>query len=684
MKKNGFLSLFICLLLIPAFSAPADEKRPMSVDDALNMIRVGTGLLAPDGSWLLYSQAELDWDKNKRQTKYFKVDTQGGTPRQYLSSEGGSAFAFSPDNRFLAFKRKVEKKDQLFLMPNSGGEAMALTEHESGVRSFEWLPDSSGLIFSADEAREKEEEKDFQAGNDSFFVDEEAHGQTHGAWLNLWRIGLNPGPAERLSREKAIISEFTVAPDGEKILIVARYSNRRNDGGKNELYLQLIGSQEWKRLTDNEVPESSPVWSPDSRTFYYLAADEKEWKNRDDKIFRMSINDLRPQLVSGQFPGTVTGPALSTDGRALFFNGTQGTASNLFRLEPATGRIRKLSSLPGTLQVLSYSADRNKVAYVYSDYKTPPDLYTSSTREFKPIRLTRANPWLEKDVKLAEMQLERWSSKDGMEIEGLVYHPLDRKPEAPLLLHIHGGPAGSFNNAFNPDFHIYAGLGYRSLAPNVRGSTGYGDQLREGNTVAAGDGIGLGDYEDLMTGVDHLIAKGWADPEKLALRGWSYGAILGGWTITRTDRFKAASLGAGVYDWSSEYGMGFNHDIRLWHIGGTPWDNPEAYRFQSAYTHVLNVKTPTFLTHGTADFTDTEGQSMLFFTALKDIGRAPVRYLRVPREGHVYSEPRHQRRFKTEEIRWLEKYVMGRDWTAPERKAEKKKAGRRKPRPGAE
>ena len=164
---------------------------------------------------------------------------------------------------------------------------------------------------------------------------------------------------------------------------------------------------------------------------------------------------------------------------------------------------------------------------------------------------------------------------------------------------------------------------------------------------------------------------GVADPDHLALRGWSYGGILGGWTITQTERFKAASIGAGVYDWTSEYGPGFNHDVRLWHIGGTPWDNPEGWRGQSALTHAANVTTPTLLIHGTEDRTDTEQQSMMFFTALKDIGKADVRYIKFPREPHGFREPRHQRVRDVEEIRWMQKYVLGQEWTPWERPQKK-------------
>jgi dipeptidyl aminopeptidase/acylaminoacyl peptidase len=170
-----------------------------------------------------------------------------------------------------------------------------------------------------------------------------------------------------------------------------------------------------------------------------------------------------------------------------------------------------------------------------------------------------------------------------------------------------------------------------------------------------------------MSGVDKLIADGIADPERLAVRGWSYGGILGGWTITQTNRFKAASLGAMVSDWSSEYAMGFNHDVRLWYIGGTPWDNPEGFRQKSAYTHIAKVKTPTIIIHGENDTTDTIGQSMIYYQGLKDRG-VPVRFIRFPREPHGFREPAHQRIRDAEEISWLMKYTLGKEWKAPERR----------------
>jgi dipeptidyl aminopeptidase/acylaminoacyl peptidase len=262
----------------------------------------------------------------------------------------------------------------------------------------------------------------------------------------------------------------------------------------------------------------------------------------------------------------------------------------------------------------------------------------------------------------------RWRSRDGLEVEGVLMHPAEaRVGPGPLILHIHGGPAGVFTNRFSTQNHVWAGLGYAQLMPNVRGSSGYTDELLRGNMRD----IGGGDFDDLMTGVDHVVQLGVAHPDSLAVRGWSYGGILGGWTITQTDRFRAASVGAMVSDWTSEYGPGFNHDVRLWYIGGTPWENPEGYRQKSTLTHVANVTTPTLILHGDNDRTDTEPQSMMFFQALKDLGRT-VRYIRFPREPHGFREPRHQRTRDVEEIRWIQRHVRGLEWTAWEREDDSK------------
>jgi dipeptidyl aminopeptidase/acylaminoacyl peptidase len=326
-----------------------------------------------------------------------------------------------------------------------------------------------------------------------------------------------------------------------------------------------------------------------------------------------------------------------------------------------TGEVKQHTDRQGTVSIVDMNRDRDHVLFTFEDIQTPGDLYAASLSQLDdPLRLTDLNPFVRDSLILADHEVVQWESYDGLEIEGLKYTPAgyEQNGSAPFLLHIHGGPAGVFRNSFSPRYHVWAGLGYVQLAPNVRGSTSYGDEFLRGNMNDIGDG----DYEDLMSGVDMLIEQNWIDDEQMAVRGWSYGGILGGTTITKTDRFKAASLGAGVFDWTSEYAMGFNHDVRLWYIGGEPWTNPEGYRERSAASHALNVTTPTLFLHGSNDRVDTPQQSLIFFTYLKDIGKVDTRYIEFKREGHGIREPRNQRVRDVEEIRWIQKYARGLEW----------------------
>ena len=309
-------------------------------------------------------------------------------------------------------------------------------------------------------------------------------------------------------------------------------------------------------------------------------------------------------------------------------------------------------------------------AAVVSSPAEPGDVHVVSLAEGALTRVTRVNPQID-TFQLATCRAITWKSADGLDVEGLLWLPADaQRGMLPLLVGVHGGPAGVWTTSFRPINHVYTSLGWAVLEPNVRGSSSYGDALLQGNM----NDIGGGDFQDVMTGVDAVVAQGVANPEQMGIRGWSYGGILGGWTIAHTDRFKAASLGAMVTDWASEYAMGFNFDIRRWYIGGTPWDNPEGYHEQSSYAHIARVKTPTVLFHGERDTTDTIGQSMMFYQGLKDRG-VPTRFLRFPREPHGFREPHHQRIRDAEEIAWLMKHVRGIDWTAPAREEQEKTSG---------
>ena len=664
MRKLALLPVML-LLAVPA---AAQERRAMTTDDGLDMIRVGGATISPDGSWVLFSKSELDWGENERKTTWWRVPTGGGEPYRFIGEEGGSGFQFSPDGSMLSFTRSVDEKSQLFLMRTDGGEAQKLSKHKTSVGSYRWSQDGSKIFFVAAEPRSEEEEKARKDGDDAIFVDEGPSGQRAGTWNNFWVIDVASKEEKRITEVDHRIGSFAVSPGADRIAFTSRSENRRNQQNHSEIRLLDVESGEIRQLTENRAPESRLVWAPDGQSLAYTARTDGEWELMLDKIWIMDPESGDKRMVSGAFDGNISTFVWTPDASAILFSGLQGTNNNLFRLDVGSGDVVKVTSALGSLSPSSFSRDRTRMAYVFQDFDTPSDVWIGPTDGSSGVRLTDANPWIEEKIVLGKGELIQWTSKDGTAIEGILMLPSGDPDEAlPLLLHIHGGPAGVFRNAFSTQNHVWAGLGYAQLFPNVRGSSGYDDELLSGN---ARD-IGGGDYEDLMTGVDEVIARGIADPDQLGLRGWSYGGILGGWTVTQTDRFKGASIGAMVSDWTSEYGPGFNHDVRLWYIGGTPWENPGEWRERSALTHVANVTTPTLILHGMNDRTDTEPQSMMFFQALKDQGKI-ARYIRFPREPHGFREPRHQRTRDVEEIRWIQKYVRGIEWTPWERPKDEK------------
>ena len=659
------------LLILLALAVPVSgqERRAMTTDDGLDMVRAGDAIISPDGSWVLFSRSELDWEENERETTWWRVSAEGGEPYRYIGEDGGSDFQFSPDGSTLAFKRSVDDKAQLFLLPTTGGEATQLSEHETSISSYVWSEDGSRIFFVASEPRTDEEEKAREDGYDAIFVDEGPNGQQTGSWNNLWFIKVESSEEQRLTDSDHRIGSFSVSPTADRILFTARTENRRNQGNLSEIQLLELETGNVRQLTDNNAPEGALSWAPDGRSFAYVARTDGEWELLLGKIWVMDLDGGDRRIVSGAFDGNIGDFVWTPDASEILFSGLQGTNNNLYRINLGSEEVEEVTSFVGSLAPSSFSRDRTKMAYVLQDFHTPADIYFGMTDGTGAQRLTDLNPMITEELALGQGEVIRWKSRDGTEIEGILMLPAGHQSgELPLLLHIHGGPAGVFRNSFSVSNHVWAGLGYAQLFPNVRGSSGYDDDLLRGNLRD----IGGGDYEDLMTGVDEVIARGIADPNELGLRGWSYGGILGGWTITQTDRFKGASVGAMVSDWTSEYGPGFNHDVRLWYIGGTPWDNADEWRERSALTHIANVTTPTLVLHGINDRTDTEPQSMMFFQALKDQGKI-TRYIRFPREPHGFREPRHQRTRDVEEIRWIQKHVRNIEWTPWERPEKTKK-----------
>ncbi len=313
----------------------------MTTDDALDMVAVGGATIAPDGTWVLFSKSELDWKENKRKTTWWRADVGGGEPYRWIGEDGAGAPAFSPDGSRLAFTRPVNDTAQIFVMRTAGGEAVKLTAHATAVSRFEWAGDGSAIVFVADEPRTDEEEKARKGGDDAIFVDEGANGQEADRWSNLWRVDVASGEEKRLTEGDRLVGSFAVTPDGAKVAFTARTENRRNQGNLSEIYLLDVASGDVRRLTENEAPEGNLQWAPDGRRLAYEAASDAGWELRLEKIWVLDTATGEHRMVSGAFDGNIGTRAWTPDGAALLFGGQQGTNTNLYRLDVATGGSRR-------------------------------------------------------------------------------------------------------------------------------------------------------------------------------------------------------------------------------------------------------------------------------------------------------------------------------------------------------
>ncbi len=641
----------------PVPSAPREEgPRPWSVEDTLALVRIGDVELSPDGAWVLYSERWMDLEENDHRRAFFLAASDDRRTERRRDLDDAREVRFAPGGARISYLAETGGAEQVFVVGLHDDSAEQVTRHAGGVDRYAWSPDGARVYFTAEEPRDPAAQAEWDAGGDAVFVGEDGNGLRPQRWSNLWVHDLATGVERRLTDLEVTIGDLDVAPDGERVAFTACSDNRANEFWRSELYVADRRNGMVLQLTENEAPEESPTWSPDGRWIAYRAPDAERFDLRHGYLWLVDPLTGDARRLEGQHRGALRGFWWAPDAKSLLFGETRGVTANLFELDLASGEVRARTSSPGTLVVQRFSADGSAYAFTLEDHGEPADLWIADASRDSPVRLTNANPWVGTEVAVAPSEIVRWTSTDGREVEGVLTLPPHRigASPLPLVLDIHGGPPDHWGARFEPEQQLLAASGYAVLAPNPRGSDSYGDEhLR----ALMGD-VGGGEYHDLMSGVDALIARGVADPDRLALRGWSWGGVLGAWTITQTKRFRAASLGAMVGDWAAETGGGVMFDLRLHYIGSDPWEDREEWARRSALTHVANVVTPTLLLHGEEDDVSTVNQSQMFFTALR-AREVPVRFVKFPRQGHDLDEPRLRRIALEEELRWFERHMLG-------------------------
>lgn len=652
--------------------------RPIAPEDLFRFrFMVGADLSA-DGARVVFAQTriapgETETDDEIEHTDLYLLEVGSGTVRRLtLSDSTNSAPAISPDGSAVAFTSTRTEKPQLWLLPLDGGESRQLTDLPQGVGGGAvWSPDGTRIAFTAGPQSE-------------------------------------PRKPERPYRITRTVWRF----DNIGVL----------DDAVQDVYVLEAGDEaaEPRRLTDDRFMNSLPKWSADGKSLVYVASHDPDSYEFASRLRCVDLEGVVTDLTASD--GLVVSHSPMSDGRVVYVLGFErdseaGSRASLYVVDPATGtRTRRGADIEGHIeggiqpdnpagriglgQLLLSEGGREAVVPVQTGgevalvrvalegdeshtivaggtrvckplaargrnvlfaafgFTEPGDLYLSDLDTGGERRLTRLNDELVTELALPTVVPLRFASIDGAAVEGWFLQPAGSKTPLPTTLGIHGGPHSAWGAQFNFDHLMFAGAGYGVLLVNHRASTGYGDAFA---TAIKGDWGNL-DYADLMAGVDHAIAQGLADPERLGVFGISGGGNLTGWVIGHTDRFKAACPENPVFNWFSMYGtsdVGAHFSVR--ELGATPYEAEDVYRRCSPITYAHRCTTPTLFLQHEQDFRCPAEQTEQFYTVLR-VNGVPAEMLRFPNTPHVGSilGPIGHRRAQNEALLdWMNRHVLG-------------------------
>ena len=675
MTKRAFL-LVVCLLTSPL---AAEAARPVTFDDIMAMRRIEAPMISPDGAHVLYvvrkwETSARDPQRKEARTQVWRVATADGAARQLTFDDAGATEpAWSPDGRHISFlsargSSADDRRTQLWVMAADAGEAWKLTDSKESISSYAWSPDGKRIAFVSREPETADEEARRKRGDDRRVYEDEFR------LSHIWVVSVDAKTTDRITEGRA----FTVrgAPswsaDNLRVVFAAAPTTMARDD-RSDIYIAEVASKTTRKITSNAGPDSEPRWSPDGRSVAFLSEANSSAPIADGTLTwaivntRLMLYDTASGSVKSTegFDGSIGDFKWTPDSRRIVFTAGRTVYREIFSYEIASGRFTQVTK--GRIATFAgVSRDGSRAAAVFESARTPPDLFVSDLTFSAPRKLTSLNPEAS-EFALGETEIVRWKSSDGMEIEGVLQKPVGfaAGTRYPLLVAVHGGPAGVFLDNFRVTIgdggQHWAGQGWAVLYPNPRGSSNYGERFLRANIPDWGGG----DFRDIMSGVDAIVARGIADPERLAILGWSYGGYMTAWAVTQTNRFKAAMVGAGLTNLWSMYGTNDIPNLLAAYFKGLPSaDNLPLYMERSAMTHVRNVTTPTLILNGAADERVPIGQPMEFYRALKDRG-VPTELVFYPRAGHGLTEYYHQLDRLQRQFDWITKYTGGRRTTSP-------------------
>ncbi|MDQ3220048.1 MAG: S9 family peptidase [Acidobacteriota bacterium] len=661
-------ALFALVIFSGVFnSALAQSPSIWSPDMQVKVKAVGGPRVSPDGSRVVYTinEAVMTAEKSEFVTQIWLASADGKDNFQVTFGEKSSTNPkWSPDGKWIAFtsnrkdnKDNKDNKNNLYILRVNGGEAEPVTEVKSSVSDFEWSPDGRWIAYASADAKSDDEDKNDKGKNDFRWVDEN---------FKLARLYVIPvardangkREARKLTNDNRHVNGFNWSPDGRNIVFSHVKSPVANDWPSSDVAVVEVSTARVMPFAATQAAESSPSYSPDGKWIAMLVSDlPVRWAQSGNiTIFPAAGGPPKQMPISHDGQPNIIG--WSPDSTKIYFSEAKGTGTSVSEANVAAGTITQLHNPDAVVSAINISDKSAVFGMVIQTADRPPEAFVTRFNDAMPTQVSWANAELAK-MPVGRTEVVRWKSTDGREIEGLLTYPVGYTAgtKVPLILNIHGGPAGVFQHSYiggrgSYPIASFAARGIAVLRPNPRGSSGYGTEFRRANLKD----WGVGDYDDLMTGVDKVIAMGVADADKLGVMGWSYGGYMTSTIITKTKRFKAASAGAPVTNLMSFTGTADIPSFIPDYFGGEFWDNPDLYRKHSAMFNIKGATTPTLIQHGEADVRVPISQGYELYNALKSQG-VPTRMIVLPRQPHGPNEPKMQVAAMQSNLDWFEKYL---------------------------
>ena len=676
MYRRRLSSLSVLFVLACACALVAQTARhPMRLDDLTRFRNVNDPQISPDGKFVAYVVGTVDAKEDKSNSHIWMVGIDGSNDRQItFSSESENSPRWSPDGKYLSFASSRPGKargNQVWLLDRAGGEAFQLTELKGRLQGYEWSPDAKRLaLVVGDPDPEAEAGPSPQPGAtprvpkpiviDRYHYKQDGAGYLlSGRHSYIYLFDIATKKLERLTKSKWDEGSPAWSPDGTRIAFMSNHTDDPDREPSAQLFVADAnpGSTE-KALTPPETRagRSRPEWSPDGKWIAFLDGEEKKYGAYSMEHLGLVATDgsgAPTHLKAAEdLDRGVSSPKFSADGKSITFTVVDDRSVYPMRASVAGGAAERLLSPPVVIGNLVMAGGRT-VTISGSDTK-PGEIYVWEKDGLH--QLTHQNDALMSELDLAMTEDVSFKSKDGTVVNGLLTYPVGyvKGTKVPLLLRIHGGPNGQDQHSFSTERQMFAANGYAVLAVNYRGSSGRGQKY---SRAIFAD---WGNYEvqDLLAGVDHVIAMGVADPDKLGVGGWSYGGILTDYLIASDTRFKGATSGAGTaftvaFYGTDQYIIQYDYEI------GPPW-NPQAWatyqKISYPFLHADRIQTPTLFLGGERDFNVPVQGSQQMYQALRSLG-IETQLIIYPNENHGIQRPSYQRDRNERYLAWYDKYV---------------------------